>query len=193
MGLRLAQLSQIPYKYYRKNVTFANVMEIENKVAKSGIYTIDLEEFYSHGPRFEIDIKDHLFMGLILKEKDFRTFVKEHNWEIYKNGYVALVNSGDAIVPTWAYMLLTHKLSGVAKQVVFGTKETMETILLIEKLQTELNPEEYTDTRVVVKGCGKLMLSPAGYVKITEMLTPFVRSLMFGEPCSTVPIYKKTK
>jgi hypothetical protein len=168
-------------------------MEIENKVAKSGIYTIDLEEFYSHGPRFEIDIKDHLFMGLILKEKDFRTFVKEYNWETYKDGFVALVNSSDAIVPTWAYMLIANKLSGIAKQVVYGTKETMETVLLLEKLQAELNTDTYTDARVVVKGCGKLMLSPAGYVKITEMLTPYVRSLMFGEPCSTVPIYKKTK
>lgn len=166
--------------------------EIINKVAGSGIITIDLETFYPKGERRLIDIKDQLFHGLILKEKDFRDFIKTHNWAQYKDCFVAVTCSADAIIPTWAYMLLTLALQPYAKKVVFGDLEKLETVLMNESLQT-INPEDYTDARVVVKGCGELPVPVNAYVELTARLQPVVKSLMYGEPCSTVPLYKKPK
>lgn len=166
--------------------------EIINKVSQSGLITIDLEEFYPPGERFVFDIKDLLFHGLILKEKDFREFIKNEDWNKYKDKYVSLICSADAIVPTWAYMLLATQLEPVAKRVVFGDLETLETILYNEIL-SKININDYQDSRIVIKGCGNLPVPKAAYVEITRLLRPVAKSIMYGEPCSTVPLYKKSK
>lgn len=167
-------------------------MEIINKVAQSGIITIDLEEFYPKGERILFDIKDQLFQGLILREKDFREFVKNQDWNKYSNKYVAITCTADAIVPTWAYMLLTIHLQPVAKKIVFGNLETLESILYNELL-SKININDYKDARVVIKGCGTLPVPTAAYLELTRLLTPVAKSIMYGEACSTVPLYKKTK
>ncbi len=164
--------------------------EIINKVAQSGLVTIDLEEYYPQGDRVLLDIKDVLFQGLILREKDFREFIKTEDWSKYKDKYVALICSADAIVPTWSYMLLATHLEPFAKKVVFGDLETLETILYCEILK-ELNINDYIDARIVIKGCGKLPVPKAAFVEITRLLRPVAKSIMYGEPCSTVPVYKK--
>ena len=164
--------------------------EIVNKVAQSGIVTIDLEEFYDDVPRVEFDIKPWLFQELILKEKDFREHIKTHNWSQYQNTYVALTCTADAIVPTWAYMLLTLSLEPFAKKIVYGNLETLETILFSEKINA-LDANTYKDARVVIKGCGDKPVPIAAYVALTEKLKPVAKSIMYGEPCSTVPLYKK--
>ncbi len=166
--------------------------EIINKVALSGIITLDLEEFYPQGERVLFDIKDLLFQGLMLREKDFREFVKNEDWNKYKDKYVALICSADAIVPTWAYMLLATHLEPYAKKIVFGNLETLETILYNEILG-KLNVNDYKDSRVVIKGCGHLPVPKAAYVEIARLLRPVAKSIMYGEACSTVPLYKKSK
>lgn len=167
-------------------------MEILNKVALSGIITIDLEEFYPQGERVLFDIKDLLFQGLILREKDFREFVKNEDWTKYKNKYVALICSADAIVPTWAYMLLATQLEPYVKKVVFGNLEILETVLYNDILG-KLNINDYKDARIVIKGCGHLPVPKAAYVEIARLLRPIAKSIMYGEACSTVPLYKQTK
>jgi hypothetical protein len=166
--------------------------EIINKVALSGIITIDLEEFYPHGERVLFDIKEHLFQGLILKEKDFREFVKHEDWSEYTDKYVSLICSADAVIPTWAYMLLSTKLEPYVKKVVFGDLETLETVLYNEILN-KLNINDYKDARVVVKGCGNLPVPNAAYVEITSLLRSVAKSIMYGEACSMVPLYKQPK
>jgi len=166
--------------------------EIINKVALSGIITINLEDFYPHGERVVIDIKEQLFQGLILKEKDFREFVKNEDWRKYADRYVALICSADAVVPTWAYMLLAIQLEPYTKKVVFGDLETLETVLYNEILN-KLNINDYKDARVVIKGCGHLPVPKAAYVEITRLLRPVAKSIMYGEACSMVPLYKQPK
>lgn len=170
------------------------VMEIQetiiNKVAQSGLVTIDLAHFVPQGERIIYDIKDNLFHGLILKEKDFREFVKQHDWQQYTGKYVAITCTADAIVPTWAYMLLANQLEPYAKDVVFGDLATLET-LLYERALAKLDPETYQDKRVVVKGCGDIQIPESAFVKFTTMLSKVAKSIMYGEPCSTVPIYKR--
>lgn len=162
---------------------------IENKVAKSGLITLDLEEFYTPGIRTLIDLKDNLFRGLILKEKDFREFVKETDWSQYKDHFVAVFCSADAVIPTWAYMLIASRLQPFAKRIIFGNLEALENVLYLEKL-SQINPEDYSNSRLIIKGCGNLPVPPGAYLEITRILSPFVKSLMFGEPCSTVPVLK---
>ncbi len=166
--------------------------EIINKVSESGLITIDLEEYYPEGERVLLDIKENLFQGLILREKDFREFIKNEDWSKYKDKYVGLICSADAIVPTWAYMLLATQLEPLAKKVVFGNLEILETVLYNDIL-AKIKPEDYTDARVVIKGCGNLPVPKAAYVQITSLLRPVAKSIMYGEPCSTVPLYKKSK
>jgi len=166
--------------------------EIINKVALSGIITIDLEEFYPQGERVLFDIKEHLFQGLVLKEKDFREFVRNEDWSIYSDKYVALICSADAVVPTWAYMLLATQLEPNVKKVVFGNLETLETILYDEILN-KLSINDYKDVRIVIKGCGHLPVPKAAYVEITRLLRPIAKSIMYGEACSMVPLYKQPK
>lgn len=164
--------------------------QIINKVALSGLISLDLEEYYHPGERVVYDLKDNLFMGLILKEKDFREFLKGHDWSQYAGKNVAITCSEDAIIPTWAYMLLTLHLRPYAHSVVFGELKDLEEKLFFDAIRS-INPEDYRDARVVVKGCSKHPVPTAAYVEITQRLQPFVKSLMFGEPCSTVPLFKK--
>jgi hypothetical protein len=163
---------------------------IVNKVAQSGLVSVDPASFYPVGERVLYDIKDNLFMGLMLREKDFREFVKTHNWEQYQNKYVAVTCTADAIVPTWAYMLLANRLAPYAGEIVFGDLALLETILF-QKALNALDVEQYRDLRIVIKGCGDVAVPESAYVELTRKLTPVVQSLMYGEPCSTVPIYKR--
>ncbi len=160
-----------------------------NRVATSGLITIDLMDFYHPGERTVFDIADLLYERLVLKERDFRAFAKDHDWSRYKDMNVALDCTADAIVPTWAYMLLTTKLAPYANMVVRGNLETLETLLYYKAI-SGLNPLQYSGARVVIKGCSKVAVPESAYILITEMLLPHVASLMYGEPCSTVPLYK---
>ncbi|MFI5164105.1 MAG: DUF2480 family protein [Bacteroidia bacterium] len=164
--------------------------EIINKVAESGLVEINLEDFYPKGERVLIDVKENLFQGLILKEKDFREFVKNENWSKYKDKFVAITCSADAIVPIWAYMLLSTSLQPFAKKIVFGDLKTLETILFYDAL-SKIDAENFRDKKLIVKGCGKLPVPDSAYVELTRILTPVAKSIMYGEPCSTVPVMKK--
>lgn len=165
---------------------------IVNKVSESGLITIDLEEFYPKEETELFDMKEHLFMGLILKEKDFRETMKTFDLSPYKGKNVALTCSADAIIPIWAYMLVASYLEPVANEIVFGDSEFLHKTLFLKNI-AKINPADYEDKRVVIKGCGELPISETAYVAITSLLRPVVKSIMYGEPCSTVPIYKKPK
>ena len=169
-------------------------MEIQenfaNKVAQSGLVTLDPASFYPEGERVVYDIADNLFQGLILREKDFREFVKAHDWSMYQGKNVAITCTADAIVPAWAYMLLANRLATYANEIVFGDLEVLETVLFIRSI-TGMDAEQYRDQRIVIKGCGDTAVPVSAYVELTRKLTPVVKSLMFGEPCSTVPLYKR--
>ena len=163
---------------------------IINKVEESGLISLDLEKYYPSGPIMVFDVKDHLFMGLILKEKEFRAALTATDWTQYQNAAVAITCSADAIVPMWAYMLIASALEPFARVVFFGTEAELKQQILVQNIDA-INAQEYTDKRVVVKGCGDIQIPAAAYVSITNKLRPVVKSIMFGEPCSTVPIYKK--
>lgn len=163
--------------------------EIVNKVANSGLVSIDLEDFYTPGERTIFDIQPHLFNGIILKEKDFREFIKQNDWSPFKDKIVGIVCSVDAIVPTWAYMLLSIVLEPYAKRVFFANATEIENLLFAEKLSL-LDAREYKEARVVIKGCGDKPVPVNAYVQLTNLLKPFAKSIMYGEPCSTVPLYK---
>ena len=161
-----------------------------NKVAESGIITLNLEDLYPKEEVVVFDMKDHLFMGLILKEKDFREILKSFDVSPFTGKIAAIFCSTDAIIPVWAYMLVASALQPVAKDVIFGKPEAVVQELLVRSIN-EINEENYEGQRVVVKGCGELPISEAAYVAITKKLRPVVKSIMYGEPCSTVPVYKK--
>jgi hypothetical protein len=163
---------------------------IVNKVAESGIITLDLEQFYPKEAIAVFDMKDHLFMGLILKEKDFRAALQSLNWEQYSDKNVAVTCSADAIIPVWGYMLVASYLQPFAKEIVFGDEKLLLQTVLLKNMST-LSPEEYNDKRVVIKGCGEIAIPDAAYMEITARLRPYAKSIMYGEPCSTVPIFKK--
>lgn len=163
--------------------------EFFNKVANSGLVTFDLAQYHDAAERVAYDIKNNLFQELILREKDFRAFVKEHDWQQYQNKHVAIHCSADAIVPTWAYMLLAVKLQPFAKTVFFGSLAELETHLFTQALNT-VDFSVYQDQRVVVKGCSDKEVPVTAYVDLTARLRPLVKSIMYGEPCSTVPLYK---
>ncbi|QMU29564.1 DUF2480 family protein [Adhaeribacter radiodurans] len=165
---------------------------IINKVAESSLITLNLEEFIHPGERVVYDIKENLFMELILKEKDFRAFIKENDWSVYNGTNVAIINSADAIVPTWAYMLLAGKLEKFAHRYVFGSLEDLEQTLFQEAI-SKINPEDYRNAKLVIKGCGDKQVSTFAYVEIMHRLLPVASSIMYGEACSTVPLYKKPK
>lgn len=167
-----------------------NKPEIINKVAQSGLVTIDLETLYPSGERVVFDLKNFLFQELILKEKDFRERLNEINWHFFDNKYVALTCSADAIIPTWAYMLVSTRLASHAKQIVFGTLRQMEEVLFHDVI-SQINPSDYSGQRVVIKGCSQIEVPVSAYVELSYHLKPFVKSIMYGEPCSTVPVYKK--
>ena len=163
---------------------------IANRVAESGIITLDLETFYPKEEIVELDIKDFLFMDMLLKEKEFREKLEQIDWTFYKDKIVAVFCSTDAIIPMWAYMLVSTKLSPCAKEVFLGNKkEALEKA--VEKNIQQTNIDQFKDKRVVVKGCGDIEISPSAYLSISNKIIPVVKSLMYGEPCSTVPVYKK--
>ncbi len=163
---------------------------IVNRVATSSLISLDLEDFYHSGERVLYDLKDNLFMGLILKEKDFREFLKSHDWTQYSGKNVAITCTEDAVIPTWAYMLLAIQLEPFANTIVFGNLQDLEQKLYDEAL-AKINFEEYAGAKVVVKGCSKVAVPTTAYVEVTRRLRPYAQSIMFGEPCSTVPLYKK--
>lgn len=165
---------------------------IENKVANSGLITISLEEFHQKGDRVLFDIKPLLWQELALKEKDFRSFIKQHDWRQYQDNFVAITCSADAIVPTWAYMLVAIALQPYVKKVIFGNLSDLERELYIDAVNLfDLN--SITNKRILVKGCGDINIPDSAFVYISQKFVPVVKSLMFGEACSNVPLYKKAK
>ena len=164
--------------------------EIKNKVAQSGLENFDISTLVPKGERKGIDLKDFLYEELILREKDFRQKVDELNLEEFKDSFIYIYNSVDAIVPLWAYFLITSKLSPVAQKVVYGTREDLETILLHDAIEKE-DFNNLIDKRVLIKGCSDQLIPENAYVELVQKLQPKVRSLMFGEACSNVPIFKR--
>lgn len=166
--------------------------EIINRVAKSKLITLDLEDFYPEGQRIVLDIKDWLFQELILKEKDFRDSIANHNWEQYQNSYVALTCSSDAIIPSWAYLLITTRLNDYAKKVIVGNLELLETVIYQEVIQ-QLNTSEFTNKPVIIKGCTNKPIPTSAYTLLVQKIQSVTKTIMFGEACSTVPLYKAKK
>jgi len=163
---------------------------IRNKVAESGIITLNLESYYPTDPVKLFDIKDYLFMGLILREKEFRAALKEQDWQAYENQLVGVICSADAIIPLWAYMLIVSYLQPVAKFVGLGDETRIRNQWLLKNIDA-IDTDAFTDARVVIKGCGDIPVSEEAYAAISLKLLPVVKSLMYGEPCSTVPVYKR--
>ena len=164
--------------------------EIINRVTSSSLVTFDLEEYYEPGDRVLFDIKDQLYEGLILREKDFREFIKNHDWPSYQDKLVAITCSTDAIIPTWAFMLVAIALRPYAKRIEFGTLDDLEEKLFQDSL-SKVDWQQFQSAKVVVKGCSKVNVPSSAYVYVVSQLQPLVSSLMFGEACSTVPLYKK--
>lgn len=163
-----------------------------NKVAESGLISLDLETLYPKGGVVVFDLKEHLFMGMIVKEKEFRESLKQLDWERFRNHYVAIICSADAIIPVWAYMLVASYLQPVCRDFVLGDEKELRKQLLLNNIR-EINPADYKDQRVIIKGCGDVAIGEFAYMEIAKVLRPHVKSLMYGEPCSTVPVYKKPK
>ena len=161
-----------------------------NKVSESGIVSLNLEDYYPKEEVVLFDMKDYLFMGLILKEKDFRENLKNLDLTIYANKIVAVTCSADAVIPMWAYMLATSVIQPVAREVVFGTAEEVKKAILAKNI-AQLPIVDFTDKRVVIKGCGEVPVGEAAYLQATQLQRPVAKSIMYGEPCSTVPIYKR--
>ena len=167
--------------------------QIENRVKKSPLVSFDLEEIVDKTTvRKTIDLKENLFQGLVLREKDFRSFVKEHDWDQYNDCYVNLTCSTDAIIPNWAYMLLVSKLSPKAKLIVQGSNSDLEKEILRLKWN-EIDYDQFQNGKIVIKGCSDLSHPEFAFTEITNRMMAYVSSLMYGEPCSTVPIYKAPK
>ena len=161
-----------------------------NKVAESGLISLDLETWYPKEETAVFDMKDHLFMGMILKEKDFREALKSLDWSFYANKNVALTCSAEAIILVWAWMLVATYLQPVAREIIMGDEKELHKHLFLKNLST-INVNDYADQRVVIKGCGETPIADYVYMEITKLLRPVAKSIMYGEPCSTVPVYKK--
>jgi hypothetical protein len=163
--------------------------EIVNKISQSALITLDLEKYFPEEKITMFDLKPFLFMELILKEKDFRAAVQDTDWNQYRDQIVGVYCSSDAIIPLWAYMLVAGWLAPVAKDVVQGDEQTVLRQVISEKIAA-IDPAEFMDKRIVVKGCGEKAIGAFAYLEITKRLRPVAKSIMFGEPCSTVPVYK---
>ncbi len=163
--------------------------EIVNRVANSSLVNIDLEDFYPEGERILFDIKNWLFAEQILKEKDFRESVKNHNWKNYQNKFVALTCSTDAIIPSWAYLLITVKLSPFAKKIVVGNLEHLETSIFQEIID-QIPIENYINKPIIIKGCSNKFIPETAYTQLISKLLPIAKSIMYGEACSNVPLFK---
>jgi hypothetical protein len=163
---------------------------IVNKVAESGLITLDLENYTPTEQIVSFDLTPFLFRGLILKEKEFRESILAHDWLQYTGKAVAVFCTADAIIPAWAYMLVAGMLSGIAQTVYAGTQEELEKKLFLDNLE-KIDAKLFSEKRVVIKGCGDKSIGAFAYMEITGKLQPVVKSLMYGEPCSTVPVYKR--
>ena len=163
---------------------------VANKVAESGLITVDPASYIPNGETAVFDLKDYLFMGLILKEKDFRETLKKMDWEQYRDKNVAVTCTADAIIPVWAYMLVAANLQPVAAEVVMGDEKELQRILFLKNI-SQINTQEFIDQRVVIKGCGDTPIGDFVYLELTKLLRPVAKSIMYGEPCSTVPVFKK--
>jgi hypothetical protein len=161
-----------------------------NKVAESGLISLDLAQYIPNNEIVIFDIKPYLFMELILKEKDFRASLATIDWTQYQDKIVGIYCSADAIIPMWANMLIVSNLSPFAKSVYFGDENKTRELVLLEEIQ-KLDPSSFNDQRVVVKGCGDTPIGESAFIAITQKLRPVVKSIMYGEPCSTVPVFKK--
>ena len=162
---------------------------IVNKVANSGLVTLDLQD-YLPGEVLLFDLKDFLFMGMILKEKDYREALKNFDWDVYRGKNVAVVCTADAVIPLWAYMLLVTYLQPLAADVFVGHAEEMKKHLFLKNIAS-IDASVYADQRIVIKGCGDATIESYAYAEITKLLLPVAKSIMYGEPCSTVPVFKK--
>lgn len=166
--------------------------EIVNRIAKSKLVTIDLEELFPKGERLVFDISKWLYEGLILKEKDFRDSIKQQTWQNYKDNYIAISCSTDAIIPSWAYLLVSSNLTPYAKTVVVGDLNLLETVIFT-KIIDNLDISFYKNKSVIIKGCANKPIPNTAYTALVQKLQPVVKSIMYGEACSTVPIYKNKK
>ncbi len=166
--------------------------EIVNRVANSKLKTLDLEDFFPEGERLVLDISDWLYEGFILKEKEFRESVSQHQWDQYLNQYVAITCSTDAIIPSWAYLLISTSLTPYAKKFVVGNLDLLENIIFQEIIST-ISLEQFKDAPVIIKGCSNKKIPETAYTLMCQRLVPVVSSLMFGEACSSVPLFKKKK
>lgn len=164
--------------------------EIINRVANSKLITLNLEDYYPEGKRVLFDIKDWLFEGFVLREKTFRKQVSEFNWSQYQDSYVALTCSTDAIIPAWAYMLLSIHLEPFTKKTVIGNLEALETSIY-QDIINNFNVSEYKDKPVIIKGCSKKPVPQNAYIMLATKLKPIAKSIMYGEACSSVPLFKK--
>ena len=163
-----------------------------NRVAESGLITLNLEDFFPKEGIAVFDIKDYLFMGLILKEKDFREACKNHDWAQYEDKHLVIDCTADAIIPVWAYMLVAAQAAPFAKEIFQGDVDNFYKTYYAQKL-ADFDAAQYKDKRIVIKGCSDKPVPPAAYVNLTHKLQPFAQSIMYGEPCSTVPIFKRPR
>ena len=163
-----------------------------NRVAASGLITINLEDFFPKEEVKNFDLKDYLYMELILKEKDFRAALKEHDWTQYEGKHLAVFCSTDAIIPVWAYMLVAAYVEPFAIEVFQGTPEVFYQVAFAKSLDA-FDVSQYNEKRIIIKGCSNKPVPPSAYVELTKKLRPFAQSIMYGEPCSTVPIFKRPR
>jgi Protein of unknown function (DUF2480) len=163
--------------------------ELINKVSQSALVTLDLESFFPADDIQIFDLKPFLFMELILKEKDFRAALLTTDWSVYKGKIVGVYCSADAVIPVWAYMLVTTYLQPYAKDIIMGDEAAVLRQILTNRIQA-IDPNEYKDQRIVIKGCGEKPIGDFAYLEITKLLRPVAKSIMYGEPCSTVPVFK---
>lgn len=164
--------------------------EIINRVANSTLITVDLEDYYPKGNRVLFDIKDWLLEGLVLREKDFREQVSLHDWSQYQDAYVALTCSTDAIIPAWAFMLISIHLQPFAKKIIIGDLESLETSIY-QDIINNLDVSAFQDKPLIIKGCSKKPVPQNAYIMLSNKLKPIAKSIMYGEACSSVPLYKK--
>jgi len=166
--------------------------KIENKVANSSLVSVDLKDYYAQGKRVSYDLKQNLFQDIVLKEKEYRGHIKGYDWSQFKDCYVAIHCSVDAIIPSWAYLLLTLAIQPFAKKVVHGSISDLE-VLIFEEIIDGIDFSVFQDQRVIIKGCSDVYIPNQAYVKFVSKLQPLAKSIMFGEACSTVPLYKQKK
>lgn len=166
--------------------------EIRNRVAESKLVTLDLEQFYPKGERVVLDIKPWLFEGLILREQEFRAALKDHDWSQYENAYVAISCSSDAIIPSWAYLLITTYLAPIANKIVVGDLVQLETVIF-EDVIAKLDTEQFGGKPIIIKGCSSKPIPDTAYTSLVSKLLPVAKTVMFGEACSTVPLFKSKR